>query len=146
MYIKSDNVHLEDWKKVISRAPVQVVKELALATEKIFTLKDTQLWKKTYENKLVNKNGKWRFSEKIWHIKTLNNKLYTMSSLPLSWEPYGTFIHLQDQTSNNFLTIATNHKEVKLREKYKDLAHLKFKITTLEPLEGLEYALATKEA
>ena len=143
IYIKRNNDHLEDWKKVIFRAPVQVLKELALATEKIFTLKDTQLWKMTYENKLVNKNGKWRFSEKIWHIKTLNNKLYTMSSLPLSWEPYGTFIHLQDQASNNFLTIATNHKEVELREKYEDLAHLKFKITILEPFEGLEHALAT---
>ena len=79
IYIKRNNDHLEDWKKVIFRAPVQVLKELALATEKIFTLKDTQLWKLTSANKLINKNGTWKFSEKIWYSKTLNNESYLSS-------------------------------------------------------------------
>ena len=141
IYIKRNiNHHLEDWKKVIFRAPVQVLKELALATEKIFTLRDTQLWKLTSANKLINKNGAWKFSEKKWYGKTINQEL------PIVWKyNYGTFTYLQDQASKDFLTVSTNHKEVILEEKYEYCVPLKLNMAQPNDKsnEGFEYAFAT---
>ena len=104
VHIKSNNQFLEDWKTVINKAPVQIVKELANATEKIFTLKDTQLWTVTSDRKLVNKNGPWKYSEKIWAVTTTYNK--NVPLFPLTWEPYGTFFYLQDEETDNILTVA----------------------------------------
>ena len=104
VHIKSNNQFLDDWKKMIVKAPVKVVKELAYATEKIFTLKDTQLWTMTSDRKLLNKNGPWKYSEKIWAVTTTYNK--NVPLFPLTWEPYGTFFYLQDEKTDNILTVA----------------------------------------
>ena len=54
-----------------------------------------QLWRLTFDNKLVNKSGAWRFSDKIWS---------------LSAEPDGEFLTIEDQESCNVLGVACNEK------------------------------------
>ena len=54
-----------------------------------------QLWRLTFDNKLVNKSGAWRFSDKMWS---------------LSAEPDGEFLMIEDQESCNVLGVAGNEK------------------------------------
>ena len=54
-----------------------------------------QLWRLTFDNKLVNKSGAWRFSDKIWS---------------LSAEPDGEFLTIEDQESCNVLGVPCNEK------------------------------------
>ena len=44
-----------------------------------------QLWRLTFDNKLVNKSGAWRFSDKIWKFRPQCILLFAFGSSSLDW-------------------------------------------------------------
>ena len=80
-YIDQKNKHYEDWKKVLKKAPISILKEVFSAIEKRQSLRDRELWKFTSDNKLLNKSGLWKYSDTTW-TNFLTNNLNQMNRTP----------------------------------------------------------------
>ena len=130
-YIDPKNKYYEDWKKVLKKAPISILKEVVSAIEKRQSLRDRELWKFTTDNKLVNKSGPWKYSDVTWtNSDTIN--LNKMSRIPTC---------LQDVQTNQVLSVVGN--EVLLEAKDENsYPHLKFKTSHDDPFSDLERAFA----
>ena len=130
-YIDRKNKHYEDWKKVLKKAPVSILKEVVSLIEKRQSLRDRELWKFTSDNKLLNKSGLWKYSDITWTNCDANN-LNQMNKNPK---------FLQDVQTNQVLSVVGNEVVLKAKDEnsYPDL---KFKTSLADPFSDMERVFA----
>ena len=136
-YVHLMNEHYDDWNKVVRKAPISILNEIVSAIEKRQSLKDGQLWKFTSDNKLVNKNGLWKYSDITWNRRNTMNNFLTLSQMGTT----PTF--LQDAETNQVLCVVG--KEVVLKAKdensYPDLNYM---TSHDDPFSDIERVFADK--
>ena len=131
-YIDQKNKHYEDWKKVLKKAPISILKEVFSAIEKRQSLRDRELWKFTSDNKLVNKSGLWKYSDIRWYYRDTIN-LNQMN------RKFCKF--LQDMETNQVLSVVGNEVVLEAKDE-NSYPHLKFKTNHDDPFSDLERAFA----
>ena len=138
-YVHLMNEHYDDWNKVLRKAPISILNEIVSAIEKRQSLKDGQLWKFTSDNKLVNKNGPWKYSETTWNRLNMWNNFLTL----IHWIQRDSPRLLQDAETNQVLCVVG--KEVVLKAKdensYPDLNYM---TSHDDPFSDMERAFADK--
>ena len=131
-YIDQKNKHYEDWKKVLKRAPISILKEVFSAIEKRQSLRDRELWKFTSDNKLVNKSGLWKYSDIRWYYRDTIN----LSQMNRKFCKF-----LQDMETNQVLSVVGNEVVLEAKDE-NSYPHLKFKTNHDDPFSDLERAFA----
>ena len=121
--------YYDDWNKVVSKASTSILKEIVSAIEERQSLKDKQLWKFTSDNKLVNKNGPWKYSDITW-----NNEANRRNTSPTIF---------QDEETNRVLCVVGHEAVLKSKDEnsYPDL---NYKKSHDDPFSDMERAFADK--